>query len=107
MFDDGDWLNEPANGKPVFNFGNGVLRGTMLFGVLAVALGLFVAPLLDRATNGTQSATLRANGIDYTTTASTPSTRTYTKRRSILQESPSSVCIITADGRYTGECGGL
>lgn len=107
MFDDGDWLNEPTRNRSMFDFGNGVLRGTMLFGVLAVALGLFAAPLLDRATGGPQSASLRSNGIDYTTTATTPTVRTYTMRRSILQESPNAVCIITADGRQTGDCGGL
>ncbi len=108
MFDDGNWQDEPLNAaKSGFNIGNGVLRGSMLFGALAIALGLFAVPLLDRASGVSQSATLRANGLDYTTTASVPGAKSYTMRRSILQESPNSVCIYTTDGRRTGDCNGL
>lgn len=76
----------------------------MLFGVLAVALALFAAPYLDRSSE--RLAADRGNpGIDYLTTASTPQQRsTYTMRRSVLQTSPSAVCIIHANGARTGDC---
>lgn len=105
MEDDAYWF-EPD--KPIkrqgFDWANGAVRFAMLFGVLGMALALFVTPLLDRAS--TQIATRGAPyGIDFTTTGSVPSPSTiYTKRRSVLQSSPSAVCIIRADGTRLGDC---
>ncbi len=86
----------------------GILRITLLFGSAAVALALIIAPLADR---GSQAV------VDYSTSRSideiqtgsvkkadpvTPSTHTI--RRSVLQRSPSAVCIIESDGTRTGDC---
>lgn len=105
MNDDTDWFEplEPRQ-STLFDWGNNMLRATMLFGVLAVALALFAAPYLDRSSQ--RLAADRGNpGIDYLTTASTPQQRsTYTMRRSVLQTSPSAVCIIHANGARTGDC---
>lgn len=105
MNDDTNWFEplEPRQ-STLFDWGNNMLRATMLFGVLAVALALFAAPYLDRSSQ--RLAADRGNpGIDYLTTASTPQQRsTYTMRRSVLQTSPSAVCIIHASGARTGDC---
>lgn len=105
MDDDKVWF-EPIESRRsiVFDWGNNMLRATLLFGVLAVALAMFATPYLDRSSQ--RLAADRGNpGIDYLTTASTPQQRsTYTMRRSVLQASPSAVCVIHANGARTGDC---
>jgi hypothetical protein len=86
----------------------GILRITLLFGSAAVALALVIAPLADR---GSQAV------VDYSTSRSIDeiqtgsikkadpvTTSTYTIRRSVLQPSPSAVCIIASDGTRSGDC---
>ena len=98
MLDDDDWTEPaPARASRLIDWSNNALRGAMLFGVLAVAVALFLTPILDRG-----SRTLA--GIDPMTTASTPASTTYTLRRSVLQRSPSAVCVIRADGHRSGDC---
>lgn len=105
MQDDNDWFApiEPKQSQFI-DWGNNMLRATMLFGVLAAALAMFAAPYLQRS--GQWVADDRANpGIDFMTTASTPQQQTtYTMRRSVLQTSPTAVCIIHANGVHTGDC---
>ena len=105
MQDDTDWF-EPIEPKtsPLFDWGNNLLRATMLFGVLAAALAMFATPYLDRSSK--RVAMERANpGIDFMTTASTPQHRsTYTVRRSVLQSAPDAVCIIHSNGARSGDC---
>lgn len=105
MHDDDQWFG-PAETKTsrVTDWGNGLLRVSLLFGVCAVAIALFAAPLLDRTSTRIASQ-LNNPGIDFTTTtASTPRQSTYTMHRSVLQRSPSAVCIIHANGTRTGDC---
>lgn len=105
MQDDNQWY-APIERKQsaVFDWGNNMLRATLLFGVLAIAVALFAAPYLDRSS--ARIAADRSNpGIDFMTTASTPQRRsTYTMRRSVLQNSPNAVCIIHANGVHSGDC---
>ena len=84
------------------DWSNSALRISMLFGVFAVAMALFVAPFLDGAS--TRLAANGGAGIDFTTTASTPNRSVYTMRRSVLQRSPTSVCIIHQNGTRSGDC---
>ncbi len=84
----------------MLDWSNGAIRASMLFGVLAIAMALFVTPLLDRGARNLTGAA----GIDMITTASTPNRSSYTVRRSVLQPSPASVCIIRADGTRSGDC---
>ena len=81
--------------------GMGVLRVTLLFGSIAVALALFIAP---RASNYTGSRYADAAGLDMTSTGSIGQRNAYTLRRSVLQPSPDSVCVIRANGSRRGDC---
>jgi len=105
MSDDNQWYApvEPKR-SAVLDWGNSLLRATLLFGVLAVAVAMFATPYLDRSS--ARIAADRSNpGIDFMTTASTPQQRSaYTMRRSVLQNSPNAVCIIHANGTQTGDC---
>jgi hypothetical protein len=83
--------------------GMGVLRITLLFGSAAVALALLATPLLDRSAQQ-QFARGYPSGLDMTSTGSIGHSTTYTVRRSVLQPSPDSVCIISAGGRHSGDC---
>ena len=109
MQDDTDWFEpiEPKTSQQtsqLFDWGNNLLRATMLFGMLAAALAMFAAPYLDRSSKRIVMERTNA-GIDFTTTASTPQQRpTYTVRRSVLQDAPNAVCIIHANGARSGYC---
>ncbi|ESZ40040.1 hypothetical protein NKI88_28180 [Mesorhizobium sp. M0317] len=83
--------------------GVGILRVTLLFGSAAVALALIAVPVLDNQTRSSSRDAL-AGGLDPMSTGSIGSRATYTLRRSVLQPSPSSVCIIRADGQRSGDC---
>jgi len=83
--------------------GMGVLRVTLLFGSAAVALALLATPLLDRGSRQQFARGAFPAGLDMTSTGSIGKT-VYTVRRSVLQPSPDSVCIISADGRHSGDC---
>lgn len=100
-----DWDSiRPDRSRAVYA-GMGLLRVTLLFGSAAVALALVAAPLLDNS-GGRQAVYARDGspfGLDMTSTGSI-SRGTYTVRRSVLQPSPGSVCIIGADGRRSGDC---
>ncbi|TRC97843.1 hypothetical protein FJV76_10670 [Mesorhizobium sp. WSM4303] len=85
------------------NAGMSILRITLLFGSAAVALALIAVPVLDKQTRSSSRDAL-TSGLDTISTGSVGSRATYTLRRSVLQPSPSSVCIIRADGRRSGDC---
>lgn len=83
----------------------GVMRVTLLFGSIAVAMALFLPPMV--ADNSPRSFAF-APGIDRMATGSvaTPQgagSRQYTIRRSILQE-PGSFCIVDGYGRTVSDC---
>lgn len=85
-----------------FRAGMGVLRITLLFGSAAIAVALMAIPYLD----GKQDQFIAGNpaGLDTMATGSIRSDSTYTVRRSVLQPSPGSVCIIRGNGSRSGEC---
>ena len=102
---DDDWdAIRPQRRPRAINAGMGLLRIALLFGSAAVALALIVVPLLDNEDSRTQIARDGFIGIDTTTTGSIGRSATYTIRRSVLQASPDSVCLIRADGRRSGDC---
>lgn len=82
--------------------GMGVLRIALLFGSAAVALALLIVPMLDR--DAGMFAGRSAAGIDVMSTGSISSGSSYTIRRSVLQDSPNSVCIIRSNGTRSGDC---
>lgn len=101
-----EW-EEPRSGRDgVFGgFGMGALRVTLLFGSAAVALALILTPLAENQIE-------RMAYASYTGRLDTMATGTvgsraggaYTVRRSVLQPSPASVCIIRSNGMRTGDC---
>jgi hypothetical protein len=79
----------------------GALGLALLFGSAAIALAMILTPIAE-GLGGSQSAA--GDDIDRTITGSTDSQTYYTIRRSILQPSPESVCIIRANGQRSGDC---
>src|SRR5690606_16580242 len=85
--------------------GMGALRLTLLFGSAVVALALILAPIADRhVSSGQPAQSARTPGLDFMTTGAIRYRGTYTERRSVLQPSPNSVCIIRDNGTRSGDC---
>ncbi len=81
---DKDWESiRPQRSFRAADAGMGLLRITLLFGSAAAALALLATPILER---------------------STKAELVYTMRRSVLQPTPESVCIISPSGQRSGEC---
>ena len=89
----------------LLNAGTGLLRITLLFGSAAIALALIIAPLADRGSQAVVDYS-RGRSIDEMATGSIKKAdpTTYTVRRSILQRSPDSACILRSDGSTSGDC---
>ncbi len=86
-----------------WNFGGagmGALRISLLFGSAAIGLALFLTPLLDTQSKRMAQAAFVSQpypaGLDMMSTGAIGprSNGAYTVRRSVLQPSPNSVCII-------------
>lgn len=106
MWPEQNWDNATKEDQPTDFLGvAGSLRFALLFGAAAIALALFVVPFAER-----QAQALMASGpagLDTMSTGSISSGRSggsYTIRRSVLQSSPQSVCIIRHNGMRTGDC---
>lgn len=85
--------------------GMGALRFALLFGSAAVALALILTPMAERHISaGPPAQSAMTPGLDFLTTGSTRYRGTYTERRSVLQPSPNSVCIIRDNGMRSGDC---
>ena len=84
--------------------GMGALRVALLFGSAAVALALILTPLIE--SQAERMAYSSPAGVDMmaTGTVGSRSSGAYTIRRSVLQPSPNSVCIIRQNGMRTGDC---
>lgn len=104
MSDELEWakIRKPKPSS-VSEAGTGIMRIALLFGGLAIAMGLFVAPLLDQDSDDRLFSSF---GVDPITTASTQRKKgsTYIVRRSVLQSNPSSKCIVHANGSAFGDC---
>lgn len=83
----------------------GSLHVALLFGAGAVALALVLTPIAESQTERLLYSSYPA-GLDMmpTGTVGQRSTGSYTIRRSVLQPSPNSVCIIRDNGMRTGDC---
>ncbi|CAG0998746.1 hypothetical protein RHIZO_02685 [Rhizobiaceae bacterium] len=76
----------------------------LMFGAAAVAMALLLTPVFDRGTEGYLAS---ADNLDRMTTGSTArrgGPQVYTIRKSVLQPSPDSVCVIRANGIRHGDC---
>ncbi|HEV7254169.1 MAG TPA: hypothetical protein VGN97_13880 [Mesorhizobium sp.] len=81
------------------------IRVALLFGSAAVALALIATPMLDRNARVRVSDAGLASGLDMMSTGATrrPASN-YVIRRSVLQPSPSAICVIHANGVRSGDC---
>jgi hypothetical protein len=103
MFDDSEWEKFRAERGPLLEIvQSGAIRIALLFGSAAVAIALLLAPVLDRQVRMARLTTLP--GVDRMATGSIPDGKIYTLHRSVLQETPSSVCVIHFNGVRTGDC---
>jgi hypothetical protein len=100
---DNEWDSiRPERRFRAVDAGMGLLRITLLFGSAAVALALIAVPLLDN--NDNRQVARDSFGLDMTSTGSIGHSDTYTIRRSVLQPSPDSVCLIRSNGKRSGDC---
>ncbi|WP_421856933.1 hypothetical protein [Oricola sp.] len=108
MNDERDWADiRPQSVTAIGEAGWGMLRITLLFGSLAIAVALFLTPLLDRDGSTRFAASSIYGGIDRTATGTARGVQgrnQYTIRRSILQTDPGGVCIIHSNGAKSGNC---
>ncbi|MBN9066146.1 MAG: hypothetical protein BGN87_10615 [Rhizobiales bacterium 65-79] len=103
MFGDSDWEKFLAERGPLLEIvQSGAIRIALLFGSTAIAIALLLAPVLDRETRVAGVNALP--GIDRMVTGTVPTGKIYTLHRSILQDTPSSVCVIHFNGVRTGDC---
>jgi len=77
----------------------------VMFGVIAIGFTVFITPYLaNESKRLAENELLFGNGIDNTVTGSIPKSGRYTIRRSVLQPSKKSRCIIFSDGKKYGDC---
>jgi hypothetical protein len=97
------WNDEQE--APGFTLSNsGALRLALLFGSAAVAFALILTPFIDRGAGSVVAGRGVAMELDQMATGSVSRSGQYTVRRSVLQTSPESVCIIRSNGGQSGEC---
>ncbi len=95
-----DWHRIRSDRLPTASFRVSAIRVALLFGSAAIALTLILVPLVEN-----QSRNVAVfNGLDEMSTGSVTRDRQYTIRRSVLQPSADSVCIIDSDGTRRGDC---
>jgi|CXWK01.1.fsa_nt_gi hypothetical protein len=103
-FQDDDWRSRksPWDAQTA---GFGLLRITLLFGSVAVAIAMLAVPLLQ---SGIRQSSLDggvAAGLDTIATGSVRGVgERYVLRRSVLQSSPDAVCVIRENGTRSGAC---
>ncbi len=83
---------------------SGALRVALLFGSVAVAFALILTPIIDRGAGSVMAKRAVSTELDRIATGSVSDNKVYTIRRSVLQSSPSAVCVISQDGVQRGSC---
>lgn len=92
--------DDDIDDQPRFRFGSSILRIALLFSSAGIAFALILVPVADRLL---RHDSFSPHGIDHISTGSVDASRTYTVRRSVLQDK-GATCIIRADGRRSGGC---
>ena len=92
--------DDEIDDQPRFRLGSSMLRVALLFSSAAIAFALILAPVADRLL---RRDSFGLHGVDHTSTGSIDPSRSYTVRRSVLQEK-GATCIIRADGRRSAGC---
>lgn len=100
-----DWDGLRSGSSRMVIAGSGMLRVVLLFGSAAVALALILAPILDNQVNSLLARSDTGQGVDMMPTGTIGARRTsYTIRKSVLQSTPNSVCILRSNGTQSGDC---
>lgn len=99
---DGEWRGR-VSAWDAEATGFGLLRITLLFGSIAVAIAMLIVPLLQNSLRST-AVEGHAAGLDTIATGSISNGSRYTIRRSVLQPGPDAVCIIRENGGRSGSC---
>ena len=99
---DEDWQIRGGRRDAGASQGLSAVHVALLFGAAATALALLVTPFVDG--NGYRRFA-STSGLDRMATGSVSrGGETYTIRRSVLQPTPNSVCVIHSSGVRRGEC---
>lgn len=80
--------------EPIKSIGTSALRLTLLFSTIAIAMAVFLAPIAERKAQSLAANEIFMPELDQMSTASIRGTTDYTIRRSVLQPTTSTVCII-------------
>lgn len=86
---------------------SGFVRCVLLFGSAVLALALVIVPVLSQKANKQTAQSLFPAGVDMMSTGSIQHgnpDKSYIERKSLLQSSPESVCVIARDGTQQGDC---
>ena len=105
--DDEFWKSVRDRQKATYRSGKtGALNIALLFGTAVIALSLILTPMLAERSDQKRLAHVQED-FDLLTTGSIKpadgSAKHYTIRRSVLQETPGSVCIVQGYGA-DGDC---
>jgi hypothetical protein len=105
MNSDDEWDNvQQDRDNSITSVGSGALRLTLLFGSVAVAFALFLVPIMNRNDGFSFGNRASGQGLDQISTGSISKSNAYVIRKSVLQRSPNSICVIRADGGKSGDC---
>ena len=105
--DDEFWKTVRDRQRATYRSGKtGALNIALLFGTAAIALSLIVTPMLAERTDQKRLAHVQEDFDMLTTGSIKPveaGAKHYTIRRSVLQDTPGSVCIVQGYGA-DGDC---
>ncbi len=105
--DDEFWKTVRNRQRATYRSGKtGALNIALLFGTAAIALSLIVTPMLAERSDQKRLAHVQEDFDMLTTGSIKPvesGSKHYTIRRSVLQETPGSVCIVQGYG-VNGDC---
>ena len=104
MRDDDFWKAvQEKDYTPAGDTRTGALNLALLFGTAVIALALVLTPVLSAKTDKRMMANV-PDEFDMISTGSIPTdgTKRYTVRRSVLQEMPGAVCIVSGNGQGSG-----
>lgn len=100
------WKTVPVRVRSGHSSGRtGALNIALLFGTAVIALSLIVTPMLAGRNDNLRLAQVQDDFDQLTTGSIKPSqqgAKNYTIRRSVLQETPGSVCIVQGYGADSG-----
>jgi hypothetical protein len=105
--DDEFWKTVRNRQRATYRSGKtGVLNMALLFGTAVIALSLILTPMLAERADQRRMASVHQDFDMLTTGSIKPAdsdAKHYTIRRSVLQETPGSVCIVQGYGA-DGDC---